>query len=99
MIEDDEIIDTLTYYMNITLEGGEVPQTWFESNTVLIPKINKPGINDFRPLALTNVLYKAFMAIMKDKIEYHLKQNGLIDDLQAGSMKGRGTIDNVYILR
>ena len=55
--------------------------------------------NEFRPIALTNVYYKIFMGILKNKIEKHIFENRILSDYQAGSTPGRRIEDNLFLLR
>jgi len=71
------------------LEDGEVPVSWKESKTVMIPKEAKPTPKQHRPIALTNVGYKLFMGIIKDRIVEHMRKTGEMQDFQAGFRKGR----------
>ena len=96
---DKQILQNLTSCMNRTIMHNEIPQDWKRSNTILIPKCQKPTVTELRPIALTNNAYKIFMAIVKGRIEKHLKENDLIEELQSGSTIGKGTIDNIYILQ
>ena len=73
----------------LLVKTNKIPQTWSESKTVLIPKINKPSIKDLRPIALTNILYKVFMGILKTKIENHIKDTENESEIQAGFTKKR----------
>ena len=54
------------------------------SKTVTIPKTKRPIAKEHRPIALTNVGYKLFMRLVKNKLVEHLDRNGLISDYQAG---------------
>lgn len=65
----------------------------------MLPKVNKPQAKQHRPIALTNVGYKIFMSFIKDKIINHLRNNKLIEELQAGFTPGRRIEDNLFILR
>ena len=82
----------------LLVKTNKIPQTWSESKTVLIPKINKPSIKDLRPIALTNILYKVFMGILKTKIENHIKDTENESEIQAGFTKKRRICDNLFIL-
>ena len=55
----------------------------------MIPKRNKPRAREHRPIALTNVGYKLFMGLMKNKLVEHLDRDGLISDYQPGFTGGR----------
>ena len=76
---------------------GEIPERWCKSRTKMIGKENKPSVNDFRPIAVTNITYKIFMAIMRDRIERHLKLNNLIKDNQLGFTEG-GRLEYNHIM-
>ena len=99
LIEDGNIITLLTDLLNDVLETGNIPDDWKESKTILIEKKSKPQAIDFRPIALTNVYYKIFMGIIKNKIEDHIKENNKINDFQAGSTKDRSIADNLFLLK
>ena len=86
--ESKEGIEIITESFNKITYDKEVPEKWKESKTKLIPKNNKPKIKDFRPLAMTNIQYKLYLGIMKDRIEDHLKINNLQKENQMGFTKG-----------
>ena len=68
-------------------------------NAILIQKKKKPTINDLRPIALTNVLYKIFMGIFKTIIEYHVRTNDRVNEMQMGSTKDRRVTDNLFLFK
>ena len=61
-------------FQNITDKDLKI-KTWEQSNTRLIPKVNKPTAKQLRPIALTDVSYKRFMTIIGNKIDAHLLDN------------------------
>ena len=71
------------------MERGGEPEGWRESRTVMLPKSRKPTVSDLRPIALTEVAYKIFMKIIKEKIEHHIVENGVRREEQAGVYKRR----------
>ena len=89
----------LTKCYNEIIRTGVKESKWSESNTKLISKMRKPTVEDLRPIALTDVTYKLFMGILKEKVEHYLKQNGLINELQAGFTRGRRITDNLFLLQ
>ncbi|XP_068237074.1 uncharacterized protein [Palaemon carinicauda] len=59
-------------------------------------EINKA--RELRPIALTNVSHKLYMASIKDEIEGHLKDNNAIENSQARFTEGERIGDNIFIL-
>jgi len=91
---------TLTRAMNLQLlNNSRVPEKWKKSKTVMIKKKSKPTATDLRPIALTNLEYKIFMGVIRDKIECHIERVGAVRENQAGFSKGRRIEDNLIILR
>ena len=75
------------------------PESWKTSKTKMIPKTTKPLVKDLRPIALTDVSYKVFMALMRNDIEHHLIENNLLKETQAGFTKESRIEDNLFILQ
>ena len=91
-------IKNLTNGLNKALQEGDIPRGWKMSNTTLIPKKDKPIANEFRPIALLNTSYKIFMGAIREKLEAHLRTNGLLSEFQNGFTSYRSTTDNLFIL-
>ena len=81
----------------IVEEGGE-PERWRESRTVMLPKKKRPTVADLRPIALMDVSYKMVMKVVKEEIERHLEESGMVRWEQAGFTKGGEILDNLLIL-
>lgn len=99
MSESEICVKVLTDSLNQIIETGIYPQKWKNSSTVLIPKKDKPKHYELRPLAMTNVSYKLFMSLIKEKITDHLLKNKAFSVYQAGFTKNRRIEDNIFILR
>ncbi len=97
-IEKKKRMSILTKCFNKVLETGDIPHEWRTSQTKMIPKKTKPTAKDLCPIALTNYSYKIFMAILKDKIEEHLRSNDEIKETHAGFSKGARIEGNLFIL-
>ena len=91
--------EALVEAFNEVIGSGMIPLSWKESKTVLTPKVSKPKVKDFRPIALTNSGYKIFMGLAKENIVRHLELNDQINEMQAGFTKGRRLEDNLFILK
>ena len=81
------------------MEEGIIPKGWKISKTVMILKTKQPEPKDHRPIALTNVGYKIFMSLVKDKIVEHIMQAEEQSEFQSGFTGDRRLEDNLFILR
>ena len=54
-------------YNRLLEEEGEV-LGWKFSKTIMLPKVKKPQSSQHRPIALTNIGYKTFMGLLKEKV-------------------------------
>lgn len=99
MMDSQLCIRELTSCLNEVIKTGIFPSKWRQSDTILIPKKDKPKTNELRPIALTNVSYKLFMAVLKEKITTHLQINEQFSVYQAGFTQGRRIEDNILALR
>ena len=98
MLNSPKLIETMKHCFNEIVNTGKIPISWKTSITKMIPKKTKPTASDLRPIAITNVVYKIFMAIIRDKIEDHLKRNHLTKENQNGFTRGARIEDNIFIL-
>ena len=100
LTNNDTCLNAIKISLNKIIQGEEeVPPNWKKTNTKLIPKCSKPLAKDLRPIALSNISYKLFMAIVKNKIECHLEANRAMMDRQAGFTKGSRIEDNLFLLK
>lgn len=85
--------------LNRVLNGGEVPADWRRSRVVLIHKGGeRKNLKNYRPVAISSLLYKVFMTIVRDRMEEWMREGDILNDLQGGFRKGRRTDDNLYML-
>ena len=75
MASSNTCVDGITKAMNLMMESGRVPAEWKNSRTVMIPKGKKHETREPRPIALTNVGYKIFTGLIKDKIVEHFRRS------------------------
>jgi hypothetical protein len=92
-------VDRLLEIMNGVWKGEGFPQEWKEG---IICPIYKKGEKDtasnYRGITLLNTAYKVYAMIVEERLMKEMNQRGVLPDGQAGFRKGRGTMDNVYIL-
>jgi hypothetical protein len=92
-------VDRLLEIMNGVWKGEGFPQEWKEG---IICPIYKKGEKDtasnYRGITLLNTAYKVYAMILEERLMKEMNERGALPDRQAGFRKGRGTMDNVYIL-
>ena len=65
----------------------------------MLPKVNKPTVEQLRPIALTDISYKIFMKLLSNNIEDHLNLNSLNQDNQIAFTKGNRLEDSILLLQ
>ena len=99
MADNEKCLSALTRCFKEELKKDTKPASWKTSKTVLLEKKAKPTAKDFRPVALTDISYKLYMALLRNEIEEHIKESGMIMEEQAGFTKGARIEDNITILK
>ena len=97
MGSEQVFIQNVTKALNEILEMEEVPSQWTKSNTIMLKKKPRPQCKGLRPVAITDVSYKLFMGIMKNKVEKHLEREDKQSEFQSGATSGRRVTDNIFI--
>lgn len=88
----EPLSDIFAFIFNKSLQLHQVPHLWKESAIVPVPKTKVPkSLDDFRPVALTSLIMKAFEKIIKQEI-LAITQSQL-DPLQFAYRAGRGVED------
>ena len=80
-------------------DEGILPQTFNESIIKLIPKNDKKvkGINDLRPISLTNFEYRIYTKILANR--FNKLGPSLFSDCQTCSVKGRRINDSINTIK
>ena len=86
-----------TIYNARYLEKQKTPESWIISRTKMIRKERRPTVRDFRPIAITNISYKIFMSLIRERIEEHLRQNNRIKENEIG-FTGGGRIEYNHMI-
>ena len=80
--------------------SGEYPDSL--STGILHPMFKSGGTNDpnnYRGIMVCNSLSKLYATILDERIHTWAESNNIRAEGQAGFRRGRGTIDNVFILK
>jgi hypothetical protein len=92
-------VDRLLEIMNGVWKGEGFPQEWKEG--IICPiykKGEKNTASNYRGITLLNTAHKVYAMIVEERLMKEMNERGALPDEQAGFRKGRGTMDNVYIL-
>jgi hypothetical protein len=94
----DVIIDKLWELVRIIWEKEMMPNDWQEAIVVPIHKKGeKEECGNFRGISLLSIPYKVVSKIVLNRIEKYTSE--IILEHQAGFMKGRSTINQIFILK
>ena len=84
---------------HLCLSTSTFPSCWKFAHIQPVPKKgDRSNPSNYRPIALTSCLSKAFESILNKKILKHLSTHNLLSDHQYGFRKGRSTGDLLAFL-
>ena len=96
---DTKMIEALRSILNSCLNGGEIPEEWQEGRIVPIYKKGDPAeAANYRGITICNAAYRIYASILNTRLQDYVEENQLLQDTQNGFRRGRGVMDNVYIL-
>jgi hypothetical protein len=94
---DDYVLKELAKLFNKFTSEEKVPESWCESQIILIFKKGKKNeITNYRPISLISHIYKIFCKIILCRIDSYLDENQSLD--QAGFRKGFSTTDHLLVV-
>lgn len=87
-----EVTDAVLFVLN----SGTIPNNLNQIHLTLIPKVQSPRqVTDFKPISLSNVLYKLIAKVFANRLNSLLPK--IISETQSGFMSERLIIDNILI--
>ncbi|XP_010490159.1 PREDICTED: uncharacterized protein LOC104767890 [Camelina sativa] len=92
--------DVLGEHLLMMVQGffhsGSLDRDMNKTNICLIPKkIKAERLTDFRPISLSNVVYKIIAKVMANRLKKVLP--GVVSETQAAFIKGRLITDNILV--
>ncbi|GFT64766.1 retrovirus-related Pol polyprotein from type-1 retrotransposable element R2 [Nephila pilipes] len=89
----------LSKIFNICLKLKDVPRAWKVSNCILIHKKGDQNmIENWRPIALSNKIYKLFMKYLTRKMQDWCSMNQVLSSAQKGFTPHDGVIEHNFLL-
>jgi ribonuclease HI len=95
------LIAPITTLFNGILNIGHYPQSWKNSQTIVLRKPGKPAYDApkaYRPIVLLNTLAKLLSAIVAEDLSYLCEANNLLPTRAYGGRPGRITTDAIHSL-
>lgn len=78
---------------------GITPKDW--KTSVIVPifkKGDQEKAENYRGISLMCTAYKIFAEVLRGRLETEVDRKMIMPESQCGFRKGRGTIDNIFIL-
>ena len=86
------VVDNILYFLNL----GNLPPSLCHSFITLIPKVNNPEyISQYRPICLSNVLYRIFSKMLANRLKKDLPH--LVSEQQSAFVKDKLISDNIMV--
>ncbi|GFT37154.1 transposon TX1 uncharacterized 149 kDa protein, partial [Nephila pilipes] len=89
----------LSRIFNICLKLKDIPQVWKLSNCILLPKKGDPSaLENWRPISLSNTVYKLFSKCLTRKLQDWCEMNNIISRCQKGFTPYDGVVEHNFII-
>ncbi|GFU25383.1 retrovirus-related Pol polyprotein from type-1 retrotransposable element R2, partial [Nephila pilipes] len=89
----------LSRVFNICLKLKDIPQVWKLSNCILLPKKGDPSaLENWRPISLSNTVYKLFSKCLTRKLQDWCEMNNIISRCQKGFTPYDGVDEHNFII-
>ena len=90
----------LTRIFEVCRQRQKIPAVWKESTTILIHKRGDDALpQNWRPIALQNVVYKIYAAILGRRLACWAGETGAISPVQKGFVPGEGCLEHSFLVR
>ncbi|XP_060527677.1 probable RNA-directed DNA polymerase from transposon BS isoform X2 [Cylas formicarius] len=90
----------IKFFNKILRRETTIPGTWKTQMVIAIPKPGRDpsALSSYRPINLASCISKTFEIMIKNRLEWFVENQGLIDVRQTGFRKGKGTFDNLAVI-
>jgi len=95
----DALLEIIVKLFNKIFESGEVPKSFKKS---IVYPLHKKGdannVSNYRGISFMDSISKVFTGVILDRIEKWVSENNILNEYQAGFLKGYSTVDNIFNL-
>ena len=92
----DDIAKPVSILFRKSIDDGKIPDEWRDAKiTVIHKKGSKAVPGNYRGVSLTSVVGKMLERMVKEEIDAHVENNGLMKSTQHGFRTGRSTQTNL----
>ena len=89
----------LTRLYNMIKRTGKMPEGWNRGLVTLVHKKGKRDLlSNYRPLTVIISLCGLYSKILNERLSEVVEHHKLLGEIQNGFRKGRGSVDNSFIL-
>jgi hypothetical protein len=94
------LLPVLHALLKNVFSSGQYPESWSAAALTAVYKKGEAGdLNNYRGIAVGNVLGKLFGSVLNTRLDAYAERIGARAEGQAGFRKVRCTIDHVFVLR
>ena len=84
---------------NYMFNNALYPDSWMKGIIVPVPKKGcQNDVNNYRGITLTSVFSKIFSIMLDMRLRQWANDNNVLNENQFGFVKGKGTVDCIYVL-
>jgi len=96
----DTVLQAIHKLFIIMWVTGHTPTSWKESSTILLHKKGSElDLNNYRPIALANTLYKLWTGVVHECLSTYAEHFDILSSQQEGFRKHRNTIRQLQMLQ
>lgn len=80
--------------------GEGWPETWKEGTIVPVVKKGRGEVaRDYRVITIVPSMYKIYALVLTERLRKEVEEKGLLSKNQIRFRKGKGTMDNIFVLK
>lgn len=94
----DPNLEVVTGILNTCRANGKIPPAWKLSSTILIHKGDELVLDNWRPIALQNTIYKLYAAKVARRMSSWAVESGIMSPSQKGFLPMEGCLEHNHLM-